>query len=195
MTGCAEPGFRVHYSLSDNPKRKYPGTFELAETNQGHFIGINTARANSLVVEALHNGVIKELEDYTTIRTEQKYGEENSRIDVLLEDENKPSCYIEIKSTTLLKDGCGYFPDAVTSRGQKHIRELISIKNAGFRAVLLFCVQHTGIETVKVADFIDEKYSSLLKEAISQGVEVFAYGCEITKNHIEITKKLQFIEP
>lgn len=193
MTGCAEPGFKVWYSVSNNPKRKYPGTFELAQNNQGHFIGINTGRANHLVVEAIKNNLITELIGYEHFKTEVKYGKENSRIDVLLSDDNKPDCYVEIKSTTLLIDNCGYFPDAVTIRGQKHIRELMTLISEGKRAVLFFCVQHTGINEVKVADFIDEKYAKLLKEAIAVGVEVICYGCDITENSIEIDVKLNFI--
>ncbi|WP_068547792.1 DNA/RNA nuclease SfsA [Thalassotalea crassostreae] len=193
MTGCAQPGFKIWYSLSDNPKRKYPGTFELSQDFDGNMIGINTTRANQLVVEAISNGVINELIGYQTLKTEVKYGQENSRIDVMLSDEEKIDCYVEVKSTTLLIDGCGYFPDAVTTRGQKHIRELMSLVKQNKRAVLLFCVQHSGINQVKVADFIDNKYAELLKEAIKNGVEILCYGCDIEATGIEITKKLQFI--
>ena len=193
MTGCAEPGFKVWYSLSDNPKRKYPGTFELAQNSQGHLIGINTGRANHLVVEAIKNNRIAELTGYEHRKTEVKYGKENSRIDIYLSDDNKPDCFVEIKSTTLLINECGYFPDAVTIRGQKHIRELMTLISEGKRAVLFFCVQHTGIKEVKVADFIDQKYANLLKEAIDVGVEVICYGCEINENNIEIDNKLNFI--
>jgi sugar fermentation stimulation protein A len=193
MTGCAEPGFKVWYSLSDNPKRKYPGTFELAENNQGHLIGINTGRANALVEEAIKNGVIKELQGYDSCRREVKYGLENSRIDIKLSAEHQVDCYIEIKSTTLLKSGGGYFPDAVTSRGQKHLRELISLTEQGQRAVLFFCVQHTGISEVRVADFIDPDYASLLALAVKSGVEILCYGCKISLQQIEITEQLNFL--
>ncbi|WOH35968.1 DNA/RNA nuclease SfsA [Thalassotalea fonticola] len=193
MTGCAEPGFKIWYSLSDNPKRKYPGTFELAQNNQGHLIGINTGKANHLVVEAIKNNKIAELLGYQYCKTEVKYGKENSRIDICLTGDNQPDCYVEIKSTTLLIDNCGYFPDAVTARGQKHIRELMSLISTGKRAVLFFCVQHSGINKVKVADFIDEKYAKLLKEAIEVGVEILCYGCDINENGIEINNKLNFI--
>lgn len=193
MTGCAEPGFKVWYSISDNPKRKYPGTFELAQNDQGHLIGINTGRANHLIVEAISNDKIKELIGYQHCKTEVKYGQENSRIDICLSDDNKPDCYVEIKSTTLLIDSFGYFPDAVTTRGQKHIRELMTLISAGKRAVLFFCVQHTGINKVQVADFIDEEYAKLLQQAMAIGVEVICYSCDINENNIEITKKLNFI--
>ncbi|NMP15679.1 DNA/RNA nuclease SfsA [Thalassotalea sp. Y01] len=195
MTGCAESGYTVWYSLSDNPKRKYPGTFELAQSFDNHFIGINTGNANKLVIEAINNGVIKELNNYQTVRSEVKYGDENSRIDVMLESDGQPTCFVEVKSTTLLQQGSGYFPDAVTSRGQKHIRELIRMRQQGHRSVLLFCAQHTGINKVRVADFIDLEYAKLIGEAIAEGVEILAYGCEINSFAIQISKKLQFIAP
>lgn len=135
MTGCAEPGDTVWYSTSDNPKRKYAHSWELTQTRTGHFICINTLRANELVKEALALGNIAQLQGYDSLRSEVRYGEENSRIDFLLESETKPACYIEVKSVTLLTDGCGYFPDAVTTRGQKHLRELQSVVEQGLRAV------------------------------------------------------------
>ena len=126
MTGCATPGNTVWYSTSDNAKRKYPNSWEISETDKGHRICVNTARANQLAVEAIENKTIVELLGYDALRTEVKYGSENSRIDILLEDSEKPPCYIEVKSVTLLDEqqtstkqgtstkGQGFFPDAVT---------------------------------------------------------------------------------
>ncbi len=131
MTGCADAGNTVWYSTSDNPKRKYPNSWELSETAAGHKICINTARANQLAVEAIESGVIEELQGYDQLQTEVKYGSENSRIDILLNSKSRPNCYIEVKSVTLLDDhveGKGYFPDAVTTRGQKHLRELSEVR-------------------------------------------------------------------
>ena len=125
MTGCATPGDKVWFSTSDNPKRKYPNSWELSQTAAGHRICINTARANQLAVEGIQQGVITELLDYEQLQTEVKYGQENSRIDILLSDPQKATCYIEVKSVTLLAEesqGQGFFPDAVTTRGQKHLR-------------------------------------------------------------------------
>ncbi|WP_394173463.1 DNA/RNA nuclease SfsA [Thalassotalea litorea] len=195
MTGCAEPGFTVWYSTSDSKTRKYPQTFEIAENNQGHWIGVNTGMANKLVVEAIANGNIDELSGYQGCQTEVKYGEEGSRIDVMLTDPDRSDCYVEIKSTTLLVDGKGYFPDAVTTRGQKHIRELMAMKKNGNRAVLFFCVQHTGIELVSIADFVDPQYATLIHDAVSAGVEILCYGCEIDELGIDLVKKLDFALP
>ena len=196
MTGCATKGDTVWYSTSDNPKRKYPNSWELSETLEGHKICINTARANQLAVEAIENGAIVELSGYKELRTEVKYGNENSRIDILLNDPDKPSCYVEVKSVTLLDDtlqGQGYFPDTVTTRGQKHLRELTEMVESGSRAVLLFTVLHSGIEKVSSAHHIDAKYSLLLKQAQDAGVEVLCYKAELSNTQMELKHSLKFI--
>lgn len=195
MTGCATPGNKVWYSTSDNPKRKYPNSWELSETQAGHRICINTARANQLAVEAIKSGVITELQEYDQLQTEVKYGNENSRIDILLNAKNKPKCYIEVKSVTLLdkdKLGQGYFPDALTTRGQKHLRELAQMAQNGSRAVLLFTVLHSGIEKVSPAHHIDADYSQLLKYAQEQGVEILCYKAQLSHHEIKLVKALDF---
>lgn len=190
MTGCAEPGFGVYYSTSDNAKRKYPNTFELSVNHLGHFIGVNSAKANEHVVAAIQQGKVPKLTGYDVLQTEVKYGQENSRIDIKLSDANKPDCYIEVKSATLLLDektGLGAFPDAVTTRGQKHIRELVEMVNGGNRAVLLFLVQHTGIKKMTVAKDIDPKYAEELKKAVDAGVEIMVLHTHIDPQHIYVT--------
>lgn len=179
MTGCAEPGTRVWYSTSNNPKRKLAHSWEIAESPAGHFICVNTARANQIARELIEQGALAPLAGYARLRTEVKYGEENSRIDLLLEDDERPSCYIEVKSVTLLDErvqaGMGYFPDAVTSRGAKHLRELMAMKAAGHRAVLLFMVLHSGIARMRPATHIDPLYSQLIVQAMAAGVEILCY--------------------
>ncbi|MGK0442879.1 MAG: sugar fermentation stimulation protein A [Pseudohongiellaceae bacterium] len=196
MTGCAEPGYEVWLSISDNAKRKYPHTWELARNSLGHWMCIHSAKANKLVHEGIVRGVIKELQGYESIRTEVKYGNENSRIDLMLEDETHKSCFVEVKSVTLRLeggDGLGLFPDAVSDRGRKHLRELIAMRQQGHRAVLLFCVQHTGINRVAPADTIDSRYGETFREAIAAGVEVLAYGVELNEHRIEICHALPVI--
>ena len=188
MRNCLFEGEKVWFSVSDNPKRKYSRTWELAQTTAGHIIGINTGRANALAEEAINNGVISELQGYQSLRREVKYGSENSRIDILLEDSDKPNCYIEVKSCTLLEQDQGYFPDAVTTRGQKHLRELMEMVEQGYRAVLLFVVQHTGIKSVKAAAHIDEDYAKLLVEAHKKGVEIIAYSAELSPLEASLVK-------
>lgn len=136
MTGCANEGDTVWFSTSDNPKRKYAHTWELTQTQAGDFICVNTNRANQLVEEALKQGWIGELAHYSNIFPEQKYGQENSRIDFFLKQDHFADCFVEIKSTTLLTEkGVGMFPDAKTERGQKHLRELAHLAQNGQHAV------------------------------------------------------------
>lgn len=207
MTGCATPGCTIWYSESNNPKRKYPLSWELTETAQGHKICINTLRANPLVVEAIHKGTISELQGYDSLTTEVKYGEENSRIDILLNANSTPPCFVEVKSVTLLADterkeanikkesklsGQGYFPDTVTSRGQKHLRELTKEVKNGNRAVLLFAVLHSGIEKVSPALHIDATYSLLIEEAQKEGVEILCYRAEINQHGMELVSAVEW---
>jgi len=182
MTGCATPNDTVYYSESDNPKRKYPFSWEITKTAQDHFICVNTIRANQLVEEALNNQKINEFIDFKTLKREVKYGSENSKIDFLLTESNGKSVYIEVKSVTLLDNKQGYFPDAITTRGQKHLRELIEVVAQGHRAVLFFAILHSGIDSVKAARHIDPKYADLIIEANNSGVEIIAYQAEFTHN-------------
>ncbi|NGN98146.1 DNA/RNA nuclease SfsA [Grimontia sp. S25] len=193
MTGCATPGDTVWYSTSDNPKRKYANSWELTETRQGHLICINTVQANRLVVEAIKENVVAELQGYETLRTEVPYGEEKSRIDILLQSPDKKDCYIEVKSVTLLEeDGQGFFPDTVTTRGQKHLRELGVLAQQGKRAVLFFAVLHSGIEKVSAAKHIDAVYNQLLIDAQALGVEILCYQTTLSSVHMSINKRVPF---
>ena len=192
MTGCANEGDRVWFSTSDNPKRKYAHTWELTETQAGDFICVNTQRANQLVQEALEQQWITELSNYTKMLPEQKYGEENSRIDFLLKNDHQPDCFVEVKSTTLLtENGIGMFPDAKTERGQKHLRELTTITQNGQQAVIFFAILHTGIQQFEVAKQIDPKYAELFEQAIHKGVKVLCYKAEMQQiNDIPYALKL-----
>lgn len=179
MKNCVVPDSPCWFSVSDNPKRKYPHTWEVATVPGGYLAGVNTGRANTLVERAMGEGVIEPLRGYSRLRREVRYGQEGSRVDFLLESDDH-SCFVEVKSVTLMEaPGQGLFPDAVSTRGTKHLRELIEMVRAGHRAVLLFCVQHTGIRRVSPADAIDAVYGRTLREAVSEGVEVMAYGAEI----------------
>lgn len=198
MKNCQPENGRVWFSDSGNPKRKLPCTWELVElpTQYGEqeelkLACINTGRANALVYEAINKGVIPELSGYESVRREVKYGAENSRIDLLLESEGRPACYVEVKSVTLaIKDGLGAFPDAVTQRGKKHLRELESVVANGDRGVLLFCVQHMGIDKVAPADDIDPEYGKALRHAISAGVEVLVWGSSISASEMILNRAL-----
>ncbi|ODS24813.1 sugar fermentation stimulation protein SfsA [Candidatus Endobugula sertula] len=191
MKHCIVENSPCWYSISDNPKRKYPFTWEIATTPWGHLAGVNTRRANYLVREAIDMGVISELQGYDFIKSEVRYGDENSRIDFLLGSQRQPDCYVEVKNVTLgMESGLGLFPDSVSQRGSKHLRELMSIVQQGYRAVLLFCVQHTGICLVSPADNIDAVYGQTLRQALSVGVEVLAYGAQIGEGEIVLVDRL-----
>lgn len=194
MTGCADFGFTAYYSTSSNAKRKYPHSLELTQNLAGDLICVNTSMANHVVAEAIAKQQIPELLNYDTLKQEVKYGDENSRIDILLSDAEKPACYIEVKSVTLLEEnGKGYFPDAVTARGSKHLRELVTMKQQGHRAVLFFLIQHTGIKSVAPADHIDANYAIEIKKALAAGVEILCYRTNISSEQIVIDKTIPFV--
>ena len=192
MKNCLVEGSDCWLLHSDNPKRKYAYTWQLATTPTGHIACVNTHVANKLVGEALHEGVMSELQGYPSIRPEVKYGE-GSRVDFLLSADDKPDCFVEVKSVTLLDQGQGCFPDSVSTRGQKHLRELMAVVAGGQRGVLLFCVLHTGIESVSAAAHIDPVYAQLMKEAVAAGVEVIAYGADVSPSAIAINQRLKVI--
>lgn len=193
MTGCAEAGRPVWLSRSENPKRKYPHTWELIEVRDDVLVGINTQRSNSLVREAIENGVVSELSGYENIRSEVAYGEERSRIDLLLESPDMSGatrCYVEVKNVTLVNEGVAYFPDAVSVRGSKHLRELMSVVQMGQRAVIFFCVQRNDVREVRPADAIDPVYGETLREAIRCGVECLAYSAQVSVQEIVLRHSL-----
>jgi len=195
MLGCAEPGSRVWLRDSGNPERKYRYSWELVENSAGTLIGINTGIVNRLVTEAIAQGVATTLQGYRSIRQEVRYGSENSRIDLLLEGDDVP-CYVEIKNVTALDDsGCAIFPDAVSSRGSKHLRELMQVVAQGQRGVICFCVQRGDARAVRPADEIDAVYGRTLREAVAAGVEALALVAEVTPQGIALQRALPVILP
>ncbi len=177
MRNCGQPGDRVWVSLDYKPGRKLPGTWELVEIAPGQLACIHSARANRVVAKALQAGLIAPLAGYPEQRTEVRLPGGASRFDFLLSGGAQPECVVEVKSVTLaLGEGIGAFPDAVSARGQKHLRELIEVVENGRRACLLFCVMHSGIEQVRPADEIDAEYGRLLREAAARGVDVLAWS-------------------
>jgi sugar fermentation stimulation protein A len=186
MTHCAEPDWTVYLSQSDNPKRKYPYTWELSVNSEGHRICVNTAMANKVVKAAIEQRSIVELAEYNQIRPEYKVG--NSRIDFFLQGDGMPDCFVEVKSMTLCEPNTniGYFPDAVTTRGTKHANELAALAKQGHRAVLLFCVQHEGIESYAIAEHIDPEYAEALRKAEKDGVLILCYKCNFSMDIMEL---------
>jgi sugar fermentation stimulation protein A len=195
MKNCLVAESPCWYSLSTNPKRKLAGTLELVTTELGNLAGINTHRANHLVKEAILDNKIPSLAGYRDLRSEVKYGKENSRIDLLLEDNHKGLCYVEVKNVTLEgPNGLVMFPDAVTSRGAKHLRELMDMVNQGHRAVLFFCVQVNNALKMEVASEVDPTYAKILAEAIAVGVEVMAWRADLNADEIVLSQAIPCLQ-
>ena len=192
MKNCVVPGSPCWLLDSKNTKRKYPLSWILATTASGALACINTLFANQLVGEALVARDVVDLGNYGRVKKEVSYGDA-SRIDFLLSehDASLPNCYLEVKSVTLeSSSGLGLFPDAVSERATKHVKELVRVKEEGYRAVLLFCVQHTEIARVAPAKEIDPVYANALYEAANQGVEVLAYQAEINFQSMRLFREL-----
>jgi len=194
MLNCMGEGARVWFQRNSDPKRKLPGTWELVETPQGRLACVNTARANRLVEEALLAGWIEELAGFTALKREVAYGIENSRVDFRLDYPTGPA-FVEVKSVTLGfgDSAVAAFPDAVTTRGARHLRELAALARNGIRAVQLYCVNLSGIEAVRPAKEIDPLYAVALRDAVAAGVEVLAYGVELSPEEIRLSRRLPVI--
>ena len=195
LMGCCEAGSRVWLSESDSSTRKYRHTWELVEVGKV-MVGINTGLPNALVSEAIANGTIGELSGYGSIRREVAFGEERSRVDLLLEGAGREDCYVEVKNVTAAASrGVALFPDCVSERGSKHLRELIRLKARGLRAVQLYCVQRGDVREVRPADGIDHEYGRTLREAIAAGVEVLAYRAKVTTREIRLAERIPVVCP
>lgn len=197
MTGLDRPLSRVWLSDSGNPLRKYPLTWELVETDLGsgpEIVGVNTGQPHQLVADALAAGLIPELRNYPSIRREVKYGEK-SRIDFLLDDPARRACYLEVKNVHLMrKPGLAEFPDCVTLRGTKHLRELNAMRATGARAVLLFVIQIPSAQRFAVARDIDPAYAAAFDRARARGVEVLAWRCNVGIDGIEVAVPVPIVE-
>jgi sugar fermentation stimulation protein A len=195
MMGCCEPGSRVWLSESDRATRKYRHTWEMVEVGRV-IVGINTGLPNRLVSEAIEDGTIGELSGYAAIRREVAFGEEGSRVDLLLEGEGREPCYVEVKNVTAAASkGVALFPDCVSERGTKHLRELIRLKARGLRPVQLYCVQRGDVKEVRPADGIDHEYGRMLREALAAGVEVLAYRAKVTPDEIRLANRIPVVCP
>jgi sugar fermentation stimulation protein A len=189
MTGLIDPGNVVYLSYHDKPSRKLKYSWELVKVGRT-LVGINTSLPNDLVEEGIRTGTITELQGYESIRREVRYGNRKSRIDLLLDEHaTTPRCWVEVKNVTLVLERVALFPDSVTERGRKHLFELIDQVNAGDRAALVFVVQRKDCDSVGPADAIDPAYGETLREAITAGVEVYAYRAKVG------TRKVELIEP
>lgn len=187
MQGCSEPGSPVRLSKSGNPSRKYPYTLELVKSGSV-WVGVHTGRPNHLVREAVENGVIPELRGYDQVRQEVRYGV-GSRIDLLLSTDSQ-LCYVEVKNVTLVQHSTAFFPDALTSRGTKHLNELIEQVRAGHRAVMVYTVQRADARSFAPAAHIDPVYARTFYKALDIGVEMLIIRAKITETSIKLNKPL-----
>ena len=194
MMGLSEPGMQVWLRDTQNPTRKYQFSWEMTEPSVGNLVGVHTGIVNQLVTEAIELNRIPELSDYQSVQQERPYGVEKSRIDLLLSATGRRDCYIEIKNVTAIdQSGSAIFPDAITARGQKHLRELMEIVNQGNRAVMFFCIQRQDCHSFRPAYEIDPDYAALLKQAYQHGVEILAYKSTISPESIEITNSVEIL--
>jgi len=197
MTGLDRPFAPVWLSSADNPMRKLAYTWELVETDLGsgpELVGVNTSQPNALVSDAVAAGLIPQLRDYASVRREVKYGA-NSRIDFLLEAPGRAPCYLEVKNVHLMRQQrLAEFPDCVTERGAKHLDELSAVLAIGARAVLLFIIQIASTDRFAIAGDIDQAYAAGLLRARAQGVEVFAWRCNVALSGIDIAVPVPIID-
>jgi sugar fermentation stimulation protein A len=189
MLGLKDVGARVWVSkVPDDSKRKLIYTWELIESD-GQLAGINTQYPNHLVEEVLRAKLIPELAIYTSIRREVKYGT-NSRIDFLLEADGVPPCYLEVKNVHLKRQGRAEFPDSVTERGAKHLRELMAMVQQGARAIILYVVQRQDCQSFAIASDIDPAYGAAYQFALLHGVEQLCYQCKMSLTEIVIHQRM-----
>ena len=187
MKTCWAPNWPAGLSRSDNPKRKLSHTLEL--TYNGHtWINVNTSRTNGLAAEGIQNGTIVELQGYPELHREQKVG--GSRIDLMLK-KGVDRCYVEVKNVSMLGRGRkAIFPDTVSIRGLKHLRELSQLVGQGHRACMLFIVSREDVDSFGPAFSLDEKYAQGLLDAQKAGVEVLVYQCQISPQQIAVVGRL-----
>ena len=189
MLGLNTPGLPAWVSPAGGAKRKLPWTLELVEADGG-LVGSNTLSPNRLVAEALAGDRIPELSGYASIRREVKYAEA-SRVDFLLEDPDRPPCWLEIKNCHLRRAGTlAEFPDCVAARSARHLADLAAEVAKGARAVVLFTVQRTDCDAFAACADLDPKFADALERAADAGVEVLVYGCEISSEAISLDRRM-----
>ena len=189
MLGMKDEGMAVWLEPNDDPKRKLNYSWKLAEVGDAMVV-VDTAAANKVVGEALRARTIGPLAKYSDVRAEVKYGE-NSRIDFLLQGDGLPDCYVEVKSVTLSRQaGLAEFPDSVTKRGAKHLRELSSMVAEGHRAVMLYLVQRDDCTRFALADDIDAEYALEMATARDMGVEALCFATKPTPSSVNLVEEL-----
>jgi len=192
MTGLANAGIRVWLEPNDDPKKKLDFGWRLVEHIDGNFTGVDTAVPNRMLRAAFEARAIPPLAAYSSVRTEVPYGEK-SRVDFLLSEPGLPDAYVEVKSVTLCRrPGVAEFPDTKTERGARHMLELALMAKEGYRAVVFFLVQRTDCSQVEIAGDIDPDYARAMQIAREAGVEVMAFGANISPKGVTVSTALPF---
>ncbi|WP_367714499.1 DNA/RNA nuclease SfsA [Nitratireductor sp. GISD-1A_MAKvit] len=193
MLGLTDAGARAFLSRSDDPKRKYPYRLELVEAD-ATLVGINTSLPNRLAEEAIRAGMIADLATYPDLKREQRYGE-RSRIDFLLEHPERAAAYVEIKNVHFMRvPGLAEFPDTVTQRGARHLRELATMRANGHRAIMIYVVQRGDCDRFRLCSDLDPSYAAAFSLAAEAGVEAYALRCQITPEAIHPERLIEIVE-
>lgn len=187
MKGCSSPGSEVVISKSANPKRKYAWTLEMVR-EKNCWIGVNTSMTNKLVREGLESGVIDDFGQITSIQPEVKVSDK-SRLDFLVQAGDKKN-YIEVKNCSLAENSVALFPDAITSRGTRHLLELDRLREEGAGTTVIFCVQRTDVRSFMPAESIDPEYAETLYRVHENGVMILAYQADVCPSSVTIAKKI-----
>ena len=191
MMGLINKGNNVWFSESDNIKRKLKYTLEIVEVNKT-LVGINTQLTNKIVLEALNQKKIKNLIKFNNIRTEVKFSDK-TRFDFLISNNNR-KCFLEVKNVTLVREKkIAEFPDSITTRGTKHLKELITAKKKGFDSYILYLIQREDCNSFKIAKDIDDEYKSTFDEALKNGVKILCYDCKLSDEEIKLNNQIKLI--
>ncbi len=186
MLACAQPGRPVYVSHHDDPRRKLKYTWQIIDMPTS-LVGVNTQVPNRLVQLGVGGGLVPELSGYGSLRREVKTGS-HTRLDMVLEQAGRRACFVEIKNCTLVSEGQACFPDAVTTRGLKHLQELQKLTGEGFRSVIFYLIQRMDAEVFQPADHIDAAYGRALRRAVASGVEILVYDVAIDFEKIRIRR-------
>jgi len=190
MLSLLEKGNKVWFSKSDNVKRKLKYTLEIIEVNK-KLVGVNTYSSNKIVLESLRQKEIKDLAKYNNIKAEVKFSQ-NTRFDFLISN-SKEKCFLEVKNVTLVREKeIAEFPDSITSRGTKHLRELISAKKKGYNSYLIYLIQREDCKSFKIARDIDEEYKNTYVKALKNGVKILCYDCKLSCEEIRINNQIKY---
>jgi sugar fermentation stimulation protein A len=190
MMGLLNKGNSVWFSEASNPERKLKYTLEIVNVDK-KLVGINTQLTNKIVLEALNQKKIKNLVKFDHIKTEVKFSDK-TRFDFLISN-NKEKCFLEVKNVTLVRnDKIAEFPDAVTSRGTKHLKELITAKKKGYDSYILYLIQREDCKSFKIAKDIDQEYKNAFGEALKNGVKILCYDCKLSNEEIKLNNQINY---